>query len=111
MLRPSILACGVAIAVFAQPVSACENPSLPDIPGRNMGGPAVRQAAQLTMQAYFDAMDEYVSCIQAELTAAGGDDAPDMVKVALVQRNNLAVAEAQAVADWFEDRFGTTRAE
>lgn len=111
MLRHSILVCGIAMAVCASPVSACDNPTLPDIPGQNLGGPVVQQAAQLSMQAYFEAMDGYTSCIQAELEAAGGDDAPDLLKVALVQRNNLAVAEAQAVADWFEERFGTARAE
>lgn len=55
-------------------------------------------------QEYFRGMRTYVNCIRAELES-GGDDASTLFKSVLVQRNNRAVAEAEAVQRWFNSRF------
>jgi hypothetical protein len=51
-------------------------------------------------------MEAYTQCIQAELTAAGGDKAPASVRTALIARNNAAVAEVQAVDKLFNQSVG-----
>jgi hypothetical protein len=75
---------------------ACDLPPLVAIPAKeDVGG----QAAQLQtdVAAYVEAMRAFTACVQAELVAAGGDAAPTVVKAVLVNRNNLAVAEVDAV--------------
>jgi hypothetical protein len=47
-------------------------------------------------------MRAYTACVQAALTAAGGDSAQPIVKSVLVARNNAAVAEVQAVVKIFQ---------
>jgi hypothetical protein len=49
-------------------------------------------------------MQEYVGCIQEELNSAG-ENAPNFYRSILIQRNNAAVAEAEAVQRWFSTRF------
>ena len=57
---------------------------------------------------YYQAMSAYTSCVQAELTAAGGDTAPTITKTVLVQRNNSAVAEVSAVKKLLDEALGPT---
>jgi hypothetical protein len=84
------LLCGVGGTSFA-----CNMPPLVAIPAKDKVGD---QAAQLSadVKAYFDAMNTYTTCVQAELAAAG-DNPPPLLKAVLAQRNNAAVAEATAV--------------
>ena len=51
-------------------------------------------------------MQTYTACIQAELAAAGGDAAPELVKRMLVSRNNAAVAEAEFMMKLFTENVG-----
>ena len=53
-------------------------------------------------------MKAYTDCVQAELTAAGGNSAPTVTKTVLIARNNAAVAEADAVKKLFEANLGPT---
>jgi hypothetical protein len=71
-------------------------------PGDQIGD----QAATVTEKtaAYFDAMRAYATCIQDELTAAGGDAAPASVRDVLVARGAAAVAEAQVVQRLYQER-------
>ena len=46
------------------------------------------------------------ACIQAELSAAGGDSAPVTVKRALVARNNAVVAEVEFMMKLFTANVG-----
>ncbi len=55
---------------------------------------------------YREGMQAFTQCVQAELAAAGGDKAPVVVKAALVQRNNQAVAEVAAMDKLFADNVG-----
>jgi hypothetical protein len=94
---------GLLLAASALPAFACDLPTLPVIPEAEQVGdqaPAVSAATG----AYFDGMRTYVDCIQAALTAAGGDAAPASVKGVWVKRNNAAVAEAAAVQKLFQER-------
>lgn len=87
--------------VFAGTAAACEQPALVAIPANGERG----MVAQIVeMQRYLTGIKEHVGCIQAELAAAGGDDAPESVRNVLISRNNAAVAEAEAVAKLFAER-------
>lgn len=84
---------------------ACDLPKLAVIPPKDQvaGKEAeVRTAAN----AYFTSMQAYAACIQAELQAAGGEAAPELVKKILVSRNNTAVAEAEFMMKLFTDNVG-----
>jgi len=85
---------------------ACENPPLVQIPQAEDLKEADAQRAREEVAAYFEAMKVYTACIQAELTAAGGDNAQQLTKAVLVVRNNGAVAEAEAVLKLFNENFG-----
>ena len=83
---------GVALACDLPPLVVI--PSATDSAGNEEG---IRAATA----AYFQSMQVYTKCVQDELAAAGGDSAPALTKAVLVARNNLAVAEAQAVLKVF----------
>ena len=81
---------------------ACDHPPLPVIPPPDGLSERDKERVQEDVVKYFDGMRVYAGCVQAELTAAGGDAAPSSVKSALVARNNAAVVEAQAVIKLYE---------
>jgi hypothetical protein len=92
--------CGVAGSALA-----CDLPKLVVIPPKEQ---VVGKEAEIRMaaNAYFTAMQAYTACVQAELAAAGGDAAPDVVKKVLVARNNTAVAEAEFMMKLFTESVG-----
>ncbi|HJR71672.1 MAG TPA: hypothetical protein VKA43_16630 [Gammaproteobacteria bacterium] len=94
------LLCGVAGSALA-----CDLPKLAVIPPKDR---IVGREAEISTAAnnYFTAMQAYAACIQQEITAAGGDSAPDLVKRILVSRNNTAVAEAEFMMKLYETTFG-----
>lgn len=94
-----IAAHALSSAAFAD----CEHPPLVMIPAQEDIQDNQEEVVEAT-QEYFANMQEYVACIQEELDAAG-DDAPEITRRVLVQRNNAAVAEAEAVQRWFNSRF------
>jgi hypothetical protein len=51
-------------------------------------------------------MKVYSACVQADITAAGGDSAKPIVKAVLVSRNNAAVAVVEAVMKAFNASVG-----
>jgi len=67
-------------------------------------GPEMQQTLD-DLQSYLTAMQAYVECVRAELDAAGGDAAPQPLRGLLVRRNNVAIAEAQAVQQIWADRI------
>jgi len=104
-MRITKIVCGGILSGIAGSAIACELPKLVIIPPKDKiaGKEAeVRTAAA----AYFSAMQAYTACLQAELTGAGGDSAPVLVKRALVQRNNAAVAEVEFMMKLFTDNVG-----
>lgn len=94
----ALLLGGAASAVHA----SCEQPPLVIIPSaEEIEGDESDVAA--AVDAYFQAMHDYVNCIRAEIDAAG-EEASELFRRTLVQRNNLAVAEAEAVQRWYQAR-------
>lgn len=103
MKLPTIICAGVLTGMSGAAL-ACELPPLVVIPPDGGDGAAL----QTEVTAYFAAMQAYTRCVQAELMAAGGDAAQPIVKAVLVQRNNVAVAEAQAVQKLYNAVSGVT---
>jgi hypothetical protein len=95
----------VLLCAISSTSLACTMPPLVAIPAKDKvgdQGPALREATS----AYFDAMKTYAECVQAALSAAGGDSAPTLMKSMLIARNNAAVAEAEAVKKLFDANVG-----
>jgi len=104
-MRLMTIVCGGLLTSVAGSALACDLPKLAIIPPKNQVAgkePEIRAAAN----EYFVAMQAYTACVQAELAAAGGDSAPDIVKRVLVSRNNTAVAEAEFMMKLFTDTVG-----
>jgi chitinase len=104
-MRAIHIVAGLWLGALASTALACEMPPLVAIPPKDKvgdQGPALRDATK----AYFDAMKAYADCVQAELTAAGGNSAPTLTKTVLIARNNAAVAEADAVKKLFDANIG-----
>jgi hypothetical protein len=104
-MRAIHMVAGLWLGALASTTMACDLPPLVAIPAKDKIGDqaaAIRDATKT----YFDAMKVYTDCVQAELTAAGGNSAPSVTKAVLVARNNAAVAEADAVKKLFEANVG-----
>jgi hypothetical protein len=84
---------------------ACDLPKLAVIPPKDE---VAGKEAQIRQEAnvYFTAIQAYTACVQSELAAAGGDNAPELIKRVLVSRNNTAVAEAEYMQKLFTDNVG-----
>jgi hypothetical protein len=104
-MRISTIICGGVLSGIAGSALACDLPKLAIIPPKEQvaGKEAEIRAAA---GSYFMAMQAYTACVQAELTAAGGDAAPELLKRVLVARNNAAVAEAEFMMKLFSDNVG-----
>ena len=100
----TIISTGLLLGVAGNAL-ACELPKLAVIPPKDQvaGKEAEIRAAANT---YFTAIQAYTACVQSELAAAGGDNAPDLVKRVLVSRNNTAVAEAEYMQKLFTENVG-----
>ena len=100
------LVCVGILSGLAGSALACDLPKLAVIPPKDQvaGKEAEIRAAA---NAYFTGMQAYTACVQAELAAAGGDSAPDVVKRVLVARNNTAVAEAEFMMKLFTENVGS----
>ena len=106
-MRLTTIICGGILTGIAGTAIACDLPKLAVIPPKDQvaGKELLLRAAA---SAYFTAIQAYTTCIQAELAAAGGDAAPDLVKRVLVARNNTAVAEAEFMMKLFTENVGAT---
>jgi hypothetical protein len=93
------------LVTIAGAANACNLPPLVVIPPKenNVGKEEGLRDAYIK---YREAMQAYTQCVQADLAAAGGDSAPVIIKAALVQRNNAAVAEVTAMDKLFADNVG-----
>lgn len=108
---PAVIYVAGALSLGAIPpfAFACDEPPLVVIPAKDKVGDRAA-AVRAETAAYFQGIQSYVACIQAELAAAGGDAAPTAIKAVLVARNNNAVAEAQAVRKLFDANVGAATA-
>jgi len=93
---------GLLLLFINAAAAACERPSLVIIAAEHIGDDTAQLIAG--MQRYVAGTKDYMACVQAELTAAGGDAAPTVLRNVLIRRNNAAVAEAEAVATLFTER-------
>lgn len=104
----SILTAGILTSVAGAGL-ACELPKLAVVPPKDeIAGKEAAITADVNR--YFTEMQAYSACVQAELTAAGGDSAPDTVKRVLIARNNTAVAEAQFMMKLYNETMGVPAA-
>jgi hypothetical protein len=108
-MRATTIICGGLLTGIAGSALACDLPKLVVIPPKDQ---VVGKEAEIRLAAneYFTAMQAYTACIQAEITALGGDSAPELVKRVLVSRNNTAVAEAEFMMKLFTDNVGAAAA-
>jgi hypothetical protein len=90
----------VLLVGLSSAAAACDLPPLAAVPAPSGLSEEQRQAVKQDVSAYFEAMKVYTACVQAEIAAAGDDDAPTYTAV-LVNRNKAAVAEAYAVLKAF----------
>jgi len=90
----------VILAGLSSSALACDLPRLAAVPDPSGLSEQQRRAVQQEVAAYFEAMKAYTACLQTDIVAAGGDDAPKY-RAVLVNRNNAAVAEAEAVLKAF----------
>ena len=93
-------------AALAGSAVACTLPKLAVIPPKDQ---VAGKEGELTaaMSEYSAGMDAYVGCIRAELDAAGGDNAPTIVRRVLVSRNNTAVAEKEFMIKLYTDNVAS----
>jgi hypothetical protein len=97
------------LVTVAGAAGACEIPKLVVIPAKE-NAIGKEEGLRTAFTQYRQGMETYTQCIQAELTAAGGDKAPATIKAALVLRNNQAVAEVQAMDKLFNTNVGAAPA-
>ncbi len=106
--RAAILGLTVGFALLgARAVAACEMPPLAAVPAAKDVGGKQKEILE-DVQRYHDAMTVYADCLKKELLAAGGNDAPPLMKTLLVTRYNSAVAEVQAVLKAFDENVKPT---
>lgn len=92
----------LAALLYEESSVACTLPQLPLVPERVSDAVGVlREVAR-----YDESMARYRECESADLAAAGGDTAPQLVRATLVTQHNKAVAEYQAVMSAYAARVG-----
>jgi hypothetical protein len=89
---------------------ACENPTMVAIPDGKTSTMEQMVDAQGKVKSYMAAMEEYLACLNEELTVAG-DDAPAEFKSLMVMRHNAAVSEMESVAAAFNVQVQAYKAE
>jgi esterase/lipase len=104
-MRVIHIVAGLWLGALASTALACELPPLVVIPPKDKVGDQAAVVRDAT-KTYFDQMKVYTDCVQAELTAAGGNNAPTVMKTVLIARNNAAVAEADAVKKLYDASVG-----
>jgi hypothetical protein len=93
------------LVTVAGAAGACEVPKLMVIPAKE-NAVGKEEGLRTAFMQYRQGMEAYTQCIQAELSAAGGDKAPAPIKAGLVLRNNTAVAEVKAMDTLFNTNVG-----
>jgi hypothetical protein len=104
-MRLTTILCTGILSSVAGVSLACDLPKLVAIPPKDQIAGKEAEVRVAATQ-YFQAMSAYTECVKVELTTAGGDSAPDVLKRVLVSRNNTAVAEAEFMMKLFTDNVG-----
>jgi hypothetical protein len=92
---------GTPSAVFA-----CSYPAPPSFPTDERISGRIERAIKDDMIRYITEMSGYVACVQADHAAAVESDASDQSLALLAARNNVAVAELEAVRDLYVANVG-----
>jgi hypothetical protein len=92
---------GAPSAVFA-----CSYPAPPSFPTDERISGRIERAIKDDMIRYITEMSGYVACVQADHAAAVESDASDQSLALLAARNNVAVAELEAVRDLYVANVG-----
>jgi hypothetical protein len=105
-MRSLILTAAALVAAFAlvSGASACENPSLVNIPDGKTSSKDQMLAARDQVKAYMKSMEDFMKCVDDE-AAGKGDGAPPEYKDQMAARHNAAVSEMEAVAAAFNDQL------
>ncbi|HJR69946.1 MAG TPA: hypothetical protein VKA43_07885 [Gammaproteobacteria bacterium] len=107
----ALTSCVVAAVAmgFATASVACEQPTAVAVPDGKTSTREEMLAGQAQIRAYQTAMDQFLACIDGELTAEG-EQAPEEFKALMVSRHNAAVAEMEGVAAAFNEQLRAFRA-
>jgi hypothetical protein len=92
---------GAPSAVFA-----CSYPAPPSFPTDERISGRIERAIKDDMIRYITEMSGYVACVQGDHAAAVESDASDQSLALLAARNNVAVAELEAVRDLYVANVG-----
>lgn len=113
-MKIRVLCCGAALSLAASHAAACNNPPLAKVPTLEEVENLEQQLPEIqsSVEEYHAAMEAYTECLQSEVDEARENGAPELAQTLLVQRNNAAVAEVEAVLQQFnqlvqEARGGT----
>lgn len=83
---------------------ACEYPPLVTAPAGDEATLEEMLEAQAGIRTYVAAMEAYLACVDGELTAAG-ENSPEQFKSIMFSRHNVAVAEMEAVVNYFNEQI------
>jgi hypothetical protein len=102
MKRITVL-CAALAGGYALSASACDIPTMIDIPDGATSTKEQLLTAQADVKTYLAAMEEYLACLNNEIDSAG-DDAAEEFNQLMVARYNNGVTEMETVANEFNDQ-------
>jgi hypothetical protein len=104
-MRFTTILCGGLLTGVAGSALACDLPKLAVIPEKEQA--AGKEAAiEADTTRYFQQMMVYKACIGQEYQAAGGENAPDLIKRVLGLRAKAATEEEDFVKRLYENNVG-----
>ena len=94
---------------YGAAAAACENPPMVTVPDGKTATTDQLRAAQQDVRTYMSAMQEYLACLNTELTTSG-EGALAEFKQLMVMRHNAAVSEMESVVALFNAHVVAHRA-
>lgn len=98
------LACG-----YTMSASACDIPTMIDIPDGAKSTKEQLLAAQADVKSYLAEMEDYLACLNGAIDAAGDDAAEEFNKLMVIRYNN-GVTEMETVAGEFNEQVKAFKA-
>jgi hypothetical protein len=108
MKRITVL-CVALAGGYAMSSSACDIPTMIDIPDGATATKETLLTAQTDVKSYLAAMEEYLACLNDEIDTAG-DGAAEEFKALMVTRYNNGVTEMETVANEFNEQIKAFKA-
>jgi hypothetical protein len=99
------LCCILVASLFSFSVLACESPPVVMIPDGARASTAELLEVQARVRAYMSAMDEYLACLDEQISTAGDNDSasPEYMSL-MITRYNTAVEEMETLAASFNEQ-------